>query len=171
MMILKKRLAAIFMVGAALLFTSASPAFSKNEIEKFFEAREMVQDQVTVRTQSGEEMLFNVEIAVTPAQKSNGLQNRTHLDTDAGMLFLFNMPQELAFWMKDTLIPLDMLFISPDGTIGHIHHMAKPQDETRITSLKPAMAVLEINGGLSDKLGIQVGDSVLHPVFRNVLAE
>ncbi len=93
--------------------------------------------------------------------------NRTELATDAGMLFVFPGEAERSFWMKNTLIPLDMLFIAKDGTIRHIHENAKPNDLTSISSQQPAMAVLELNGGAVKTMNIQVGDTVHHPVFGN----
>lgn len=128
-------------------------------------------DQVWIHTATNEALLFNVEMAVTSSQKAQGLMNRTYLPPNAGMLFVFNDEDKRSFWMKDTLIPLDMLFLAKDGTIHHIHHMARPQSEAHITSERPSMAVLEINGGYSDALGIKEGDKVLHPVFRNTLAQ
>lgn len=144
------------------LFMLALPACANDE---------MLHDQVTVRTAAGEEFYFNVEMALTRGEHARGLMNRTMLDDSAGMLFVFDGEAQRAFWMKDTLIPLDMLFISKDGTIHHIHPMAKPQDEANISSKGVSKAVLEINGGLSDKLGIKEGDKIIHSVFRNTLAQ
>ncbi|MCB1650956.1 MAG: DUF192 domain-containing protein [Alphaproteobacteria bacterium] len=129
---------------------------------------EFEEDQLAIRTNDGERYYFNVELAVTSAQQSHGMMERTRMDDDAGMLFIFHGEGMRAFWMKDTLIPLDMLFLSEDGTIHHIHHNAKPQDETTITSRFPSKAVLELKGGMTDKLGIKEGDVVEHDVFRNV---
>ena len=124
-------------------------------------------DQITIRKQDGEELHFNVELALTSAQQAKGLMFRTEMAEDAGMLFIFGRVNKLSFWMKNTLIPLDMLFLHPDGTIHHIHSNAKPQDLTAITSKFPAKAVLELNGGASDKMGIKEGDQVLHAAFKN----
>ena len=130
----------------------------------------MTRETVRIQKADGTEFPFFVEMAVTPSQQRVGLMNRTHMEANAGMLFSFaGEERQHVFWMKDTLIPLDMLFISKDGTVRHIHRMARPQDETRITSRMPVSAVLEINGGLSDRYGIKEGDKVLHNIFRNVL--
>jgi uncharacterized protein len=128
------------------------------------------QDVLTIETKNNGPIVFHVEMAVSSDELSRGLMNRTDLAEDSGMLFVFPDIEQRAFWMKDTLIPLDMIFIAEDGTIHHIHHMAKPLDLTRVTSEGPSKAVLEINGGLSDILGIAKGDKVVHPVFRNQLA-
>lgn len=124
-------------------------------------------ENISVLKQDGEELYFHVELAKTGAQKSQGLMYRTDMPENEGMLFLFNSPSKLSFWMKNTLIPLDMLFLHPDGTIHHIHHNAKPQDETSITSKYDSKAVLELNGGTADKMGIKEGDKVIHPFFKN----
>ena len=130
---------------------------------------EMLHDQVMIRTEAGEEFYFNVEMALTGSEHARGLMNRSVLEQGSGMLFVFSGEAQRSFWMKDTLIPLDMLFLSHDGSIHHIHQMAKPQDKTQISSKRPSKAVLEINGGLADQLGIKAGDKVIHSVFRNKL--
>lgn len=125
--------------------------------------------EVTVETKDGQDYTFSVEMATNSVDQAHGLMHRTRMGNDSGMLFLFNDEDRRTFWMKDTLIPLDIIFISRDGTINHIHHSAKPQDETRITSEKPAFAVLEINGGQAGSLNIVEGDKVIHPAFRNMV--
>ena len=130
----------------------------------------MLKDQIAIEKADGETLYFTTELALTPSEQAHGLMDRTILDENSSMLFVFGTEQPRSFWMKNTLIPLDMLFIAKDGTIHHIHHMAKPQDKSLITSKRPAMAVLEINGGLSDKLGIKEGDRIIHSLFRNKLA-
>lgn len=110
---------------------------------------------------------FDVELAVTPAQEEQGLMYREHLDPDAGMLFVFNDTAPRSFWMKNTLIPLDMLFIAADGHIVDIHERAVPQSEDIIPSRAPARAVLELNGGAVTRLGIKVGDLVRSKSFGN----
>jgi uncharacterized protein len=128
------------------------------------------QNVVTVETSEGPRV-FHIELADDPDEQEIGLMNRTSMPKDAGMLFEFPKIEKRAFWMKDTMIPLDMIFIAEDGTIQHIHHMARPLDRTHITSESPVKAVLEINGGLTDTLGIKEGDKVIHPIFRNQLEE
>jgi uncharacterized membrane protein (UPF0127 family) len=125
---------------------------------------------LSVVTASGQQQNFTVEIALTPQEMARGLMNRTEMAKDAGMIFWFGDEAERGFWMKNTYIPLDLIFIRRDGTIGHIHENAKPMDETSIRSNGPAAAVLEINGGLSKTLGIAPGDKVHHLFFGNSLA-
>ena len=114
---------------------------------------------------------FSVEIADTPKEQRKGLMHRNHLEQDRGMLFVFDNRKMRAFWMKNTHIPLDMLFIGKSGRIRHIHHNAKPNNRRRISSQVPVRAVLEINGGLARKYGIDKGDTVHHSVFGNALAQ
>ena len=85
------------------------------------------------------------------------------LAPDAGMLFDFKESREVSFWMRNTFIPLDMIFIRADGVIANVHVNAIPQDPTGIPSEGPVMFVLEIAGGRSVELGIKAGDTVQHP--------
>lgn len=106
---------------------------------------------------------FEVEIVSTPATREQGLMFRKSLGANAGMLFLYPEEQAVSFWMKNTLIPLDMLFLKADGRIAHIAHNAVPLDETPIESEAPVKAVLEVNGGTANALGIKEGDRVDYP--------
>jgi uncharacterized membrane protein (UPF0127 family) len=103
---------------------------------------------------------FRVELAITRDEQARGLMYRQHLDPDAGMLFINDAPTPLVFWMKNTLIPLDMIFIGSDRRIVGIVENAEPQTETprRVEGL--SQYVLEIGGGLSAKLGIRAGQQV-----------
>jgi len=102
---------------------------------------------------------FNVEVAQTEQQQSKGLMFVRHLAPNHGMIFPFSPPQEVSFWMENTLIPLDIVFIRDDHTIARITH-AKPLDETLLPSGGPIVAVLEIGGGRAEQLGIAPGDKV-----------
>jgi uncharacterized protein len=106
---------------------------------------------------------FTVELAVTPDQQKIGLMGRKHLDPDRGMLFLFPTPRPIAMWMKDTLIPLDMIFIKQDGSISRIEENAKPMSTRPIRSGGPVSSVLEVAGGTAKRLDIRVGNQVLYP--------
>ena len=105
---------------------------------------------------------FEVELATTPAERAQGLMFRKAMAANAGMLFLYPSEQQVAFWMKNTLIPLDMLFLKADGSIAHIAHNAVPLDETPIDSGAPVKAVLEVKGGTAAALGIKEGDRVVY---------
>ena len=110
---------------------------------------------------------FTVELALTPGQHQQGLMFRRELAPDAGMLFIFPELEPAVFWMKNTLIPLDMLFIGADGRVADLHERAVPQSEAHIVSKVPVKAVLELNGGTVARLGIKPGDLVHHAIFGN----
>jgi len=103
---------------------------------------------------------FEVEVVTTPETRAQGLMFRKAMPPNAGMLFIYPGEQPVSFWMKNTLIPLDMLFVKADGSIAHIAHNAVPMDETPIDSGAAVKAVLEINGGTANALGIREGDKV-----------
>lgn len=111
------------------------------------------------------EARFTVEIADNDSERAQGLMHRPSMPLSAGMLFIYERPQQLSFWMRNTLIPLDMLFIDPEGRVQHIHHRAVPLDETPIPGGDGLTHVLEINGGLAKRMGISEGSSVRHPSF------
>lgn len=106
---------------------------------------------------------FSVEVADDAQERSQGLMHRQSMATSAGMLFVYEQPQFVSFWMRNTLIPLDMLFIDETGVVQRIHENAVPLDETAIPGGDGIQYVLEINGGLSSRLGIEVGSEVRHP--------
>jgi hypothetical protein len=109
---------------------------------------------------------FNIRIADTEAHRELGLMFVTHLPSDEGMLFPEDKPQIITMWMKNTLIPLDMLFIDTHGKILCVLQNAKPESEQILSCDKPAKAVLEIGGGEAQRRGIQVGDTVIHATFH-----
>ena len=115
---------------------------------------------LTIRSASGAHA-FTVEVAGTPEEQTNGLMHRQSLAPDRGMLFPYEPPQDVAFWMKNTLIPLDMIFIRPDGTIARIAANTMPMSLDPVPSLEPVSAVLEIAGGRAAELAIREGDRVV----------
>jgi uncharacterized membrane protein (UPF0127 family) len=117
---------------------------------------------LTIRSASGPHH-FTVEVAHTPEEQANGLMHRQSLAPDRGMLFPYEPPQDVSFWMKNTLIPLDMVFIRPDGTIARIAANTVPLALDPVPSLEPVSAVLEIGGGRAAQLGIREGDQVTWP--------
>ena len=110
---------------------------------------------------------FTVELATSPTQMMQGLMFRHSLAPDAGMLFDYQAPSMASMWMKNTLIPLDMLFVDAQGRIIGIHERAVPQSLATISAPGPARAVIELNGGTAARLGIRAGDKVLFPIFGN----
>jgi len=103
---------------------------------------------------------FTVEVARTPDQQGQGLMFRTALAADEGMIFPFPQPRMASFWMRNTLIPLDMIFIRADGTIARVAANTVPHSEESVSSGEPVAAVLEIRGGRAAELGISEGDRV-----------
>lgn len=110
---------------------------------------------------------FTVEIADEPEEITTGLMNRESMDADAGMLFDFGQPREAAMWMKNTLIPLDMLFMDPQGKVIAIARETVPGSLRTVSPGVPVKSVLELNGGRAAELGIEPGDEVVHPIFGN----
>ncbi len=121
--------------------------------------------QLTVSGGGGEHV-FRIEIARTPAARQRGLMERRFLAPDAGMLFLYDEPMKIRMWMKNTFIPLDMLFIDAAGVISSIRAHTTPLSTRTIVSSKLVPAVLELNAGTAERLGIKPGDRVLHEAFR-----
>lgn len=125
------------------------------------------QDSLLIQQSDGRTHRFQVELARTSAEQAYGLMFVTHLDPDAGMLFLNERDSPQRFWMKNTFISLDILFIAADGRIVNIVSKAKPLSLKRISSDGPVRATLEIRGGRAEDLGIRPGDRVvyrdLHP--------
>ena len=121
-------------------------------------------DELAIESATGTHR-FTVELPRTPDQMARGLMHRRQLAADAGMLFLYPADRAITMWMKNTLIPLDMLFIAADGRITRIARDTQPLSLATISSLGAVTGVLEIGGGESERLGIEVGDRVLHPEF------
>jgi len=129
-------------------------------------------DPLSIVGADGSRHDFQVEVASTSKSREMGLMFRKSLAPDAGMLFVFDDEQPRQFWMKNTLIPLDMIFIGSGGIVRLVHPNAIPHDETPVPSQGvPAIGVLEINGGQAERLGLKAGDVVHHVSFGNVLAD
>ncbi|MBL4917307.1 DUF192 domain-containing protein [Szabonella alba] len=121
--------------------------------------------QVEVRLAGGGSARFSVELADTPQSRAQGLMFRESMPKSRGMLFIYESPQRAVFWMKNTLIPLDMIFADATGLVTHVHSNAVPHDETGIDGGDGVLAVLEINGGLARRMGIGPGAALRHPAF------
>jgi uncharacterized membrane protein (UPF0127 family) len=115
-------------------------------------------------------MRFQVEVVDDEAERSEGLMFRESLPPFGAMLFVYEMPQPVAFWMRNTLIPLDMLFFDGAGRLTRIHREAVPGDETPILGGTDIRYVLEINGGLAEELEIDVGAEIRHPSLDQTAA-
>jgi uncharacterized membrane protein (UPF0127 family) len=106
---------------------------------------------------------FEVELAITPEERNRGLMFRESLERNKGMLFIFEKEGEYPFWMRNTLIPLDMIWISEEGEVVFIEENAEPCSDSFCPGINPeknAKYVLEINGGISNNIGLEVGDNI-----------
>jgi uncharacterized membrane protein (UPF0127 family) len=145
---------ATVVIGFALAVTG-SLSFGGNTLEP-----------VSIETPNGA-IVFSSEIMRTEAEREKGLMLRPYLPELRGMLFDFGEVRTVQMWMKDTLIPLDMVFIRADGTIARVTANAEPYSTRVLSSGEPVSAVLEINGGLAAKYGIKAGAHVTHPLFAH----
>ena len=127
-------------------------------------AADCAPDQLDLRGDWGQAR-FRVEVADEPAERSQGLMFREEMGRGEGMLFVYDFPQRATFWMRNTLIPLDMIFADDRGVVTRIHENAIPLDETTIDGGDGVLFVLEINAGLSRRLGIQEGSVLKHPAI------
>ena len=123
-------------------------------------------DSLVIQTAQGARHTFSVEIARTPEQQMQGLMYRRSMPADSGMLFVYDQDAPIAMWMKNTLIPLDMVFIARDGRIVYVFERAVPMSLETITADRPVAGVLELNGGTAARLGISEGGRVLYPAFN-----
>ena len=123
-------------------------------------------EPLEIVTHDGRTLKFQVEFVATEETRERGLMFRKSLAPDAGMLFDFLTPQQVAFWMKNTLIPLDIIFIDQRGRIVNIARQAKPMDETPLPSDGAIRGVLEIKGGRAAELDIEPDDLVRHRIFH-----
>ena len=169
MIIQIKKIAAVLMITVCLLSTTVSAipvsvesgGNGKNFSRPYFD-----HSTVTVIRADGMRFSFKAEVATSDKDQTYGLMFVRSMPDDQCMIFSYESPIPVAFWMKNTLIPLDMLFVRPDGFIGQIKAKARPQDETSIYSKGPVSAVIEINGGLAKKYGLSTGDKVESPAIK-----
>ena len=145
------------------LFTAFFILFSQNSHsqEKF------PTGELTVKTQDTS-YDFDIELALDDSHRQYGLMFRTNLPEMNGMLFIYEEKKRISMWMKNTFIPLDILFIDDDGKIIRIAKSQQPRSLSLIRSGGEAKAVLELYGGLTDKLNIAVGDEIIYPTFGNM---
>lgn len=150
--------------GAALvcaaLFISGELVRAQSNIAPSTATSQCAADQVLVTVPDGVHG-FNVEVADTEQERARGLMFREEMAADAGMLFVYPDSAPRAFWMRNTLIPLDIIFADARGTVVSIAANAVPGDETPLPSDGAAQFVLEVNGGVAQRLGITAGHSVL----------
>lgn len=122
--------------------------------------------ELDIITATGKRIKFKIEVATSIPQRAQGLMYRQNLDLQSGMLFDYGVSQQATMWMKNTLIPLDMLFIDSAGKIAFIQERTVPLSETLIAAPVPVRAVLELSGGATSRLGIKPGDRVDYVIFK-----
>lgn len=159
------------MITPMRLLTSAFMALAVLAAPASGQEGEAVDESVAVIHSGDESHSFTVEIADDDAERARGLMFREELAPDAGMLFDFLNERPVAFWMQNTLIPLDMIFIRANGTIARVHAEAVPMDRTSVPSGEPVRFVLEIPGGRAAELGIEAGDVLEHPRVEGQAAQ
>ena len=118
---------------------------------------------LSIETSGGKRHAYKVEVAATPAQQAHGMMFRTKMPPGTGMLFPHDPPSPASFWMENTLIPLDLLFIGTDGRIRNIAANAVPKSRAPLSSVGPVIAVLELPGGEAERIGAKPGDKVQWP--------
>ena len=123
-------------------------------------------DHLEIEKASGGSVALSIEVAESDQEKAAGLMFRTKLTDGEGMLFAYGRTMEVTMWMRNTYIPLDMLFVRPDGVIHRIEARTEPLSETVIASGGPMAAVLELAGGAAERLGLKAGDRIDHPLFK-----
>ena len=141
-----------------LVLLSALPAQAQQQPQQLRTA------PLTIETEDGNRFDFVVELALTPQQQGRGLMFRESLPPNGGMLFIFPRERPASFWMKNTPLPLDIIFIRSDGTIANIHEQTEPFSEDSLPSEGPVLSVLEVRGGTTAQLSIEPGDKVIYSI-------
>jgi uncharacterized protein len=149
----------------ALPLLSAAPARAQPGVDR--PQPRLPTEPMVIVTRDGRRLGFTVEMALSLEQQTIGLMFRTEVRPDEGMLFDWGSPRESAMWMRNTLIPLDMVFIAADGRIHRIAERTTPLSLATVESRGPVRATLELAGGAAERLDIRVGDRVLQRIFGN----
>jgi uncharacterized membrane protein (UPF0127 family) len=151
-----------------LTMLALAPIAARAQEPKITKAQpELPKEKLGIITRDGVRHDFNVEMAITPDQQTVGLMFRPSVPADGGMLFVWDKPHDSQMWMRNTIAPLDMVFINADGTIRSIAEDTVPQSLAIIDSHGPVRATLELAAGTTARLGIRVGDKVEQRVFGN----
>lgn len=141
----------------------ASPAFAQPGVDR--PQPRLPTEKLIIVTRDNRRHEFDVEMALTPDQQTVGLMFRPEVKANEGMLFDWGAPRESSMWMRNTLAPLDMVFIAADGRVHRIAERTVPLSLTPIDSRGPVRATLELQAGITEKLDIRVGDRVMHRLF------
>lgn len=163
--VLKSATLALFLVGAAAQSSSLAAQAAGQQAMAFDS------EPLSIVSAKGQIHKFTVELAVTPPQLEFGLMYRDKMPADHGMLFDFGTSRPVMMWMKNTKLPLDMLFLDQKGVVTHIQEKAVPYSEAIISSNGPVAYVIELNGGIVRKLGLAVGDTVTSATISAKLAK
>ena len=147
-------------LAVALAFSGATAAL----------AQEACRDDTVMLRGDWGSVRFSVEVADDSQEQQQGLMNREAMANSAGMLFVYERPQRAVFWMKNTVLALDMIFADAAGVVKTVHSNAIPYDETPIDGGEGIVAVLEINGGLAERMGITPGAVLRHPALNQTTA-
>ncbi len=155
------------LLAALALLPLALYGAGAQEVDETKAQPELPKEKLTVVTSDGQSHVFTVEMATTPAEQEVGLMFRPSVAPDAGMLFDWGGVRDSTMWMKNTIAPLDMLFMNANGTIHHIAENAVPQSLAEIPSDGDVRATLEVAAGTAARLHIRVGDQVRQRIFGN----
>lgn len=159
---MKRRL---FLLSLVTIPVLSAPMLSAHAEDIVTAQPDLPKEKLVIITRGGQRRDFNVEMAITPEQQETGLMFRKTVPDDGGMLFDWGSPRESMMWMRNTIAPLDMLFINQDGTIRHIAENTTPQSLATIDSGGAVRATLELQAGTARRLGIHVGDKVEQRIF------
>jgi uncharacterized protein len=151
-----------YLIASMLLVAAQLHAANTDEamLDRYFE-----RSSLQIATPDARLHTFNIWVADREARQQRGLMHVRSLAPDAGMLFIYARPQTLSMWMKNTYVPLDMLFVRADGRVDSIVENTKPESLAVIASERPVVAVIELNAGTAARLKIRPGAQVIHPAF------
>jgi uncharacterized membrane protein (UPF0127 family) len=155
-----------YLLAFVAAFVSRFPAWAQAP-EPTGPQPELPKEKLVIVTHDGVQHVFDVEMALKPDQQTVGEMFRTSVPEDGGMLFDWGFPRESPMWMRNTVVPLDMVFINPDGSIRAIAESTTPRSLAPIDSHGAVRATLELAGGVTAKLDIRVGDTVKQRIFSN----
>ena len=155
------------LLGSLAALLAAAPALAPSAMAQTGPQPELPKEKLTIVARDGKRHDFNVEMALSSDQQMTGLMFRPMVPADGGMLFDWGSPRESSMWMRNTIAPLDMVFISAEGKIHRIAEHTVPQSLATIDSRGPVRATLELAAGTAERLNLRVGDTVEQRIFGN----
>jgi uncharacterized protein len=153
-------------LAATLLSAAGSPGATAQEQESILPLSAFPRERIAIETRSARRHTFDAWRADTPETRAQGLMFVRNLRPEQAMIFVYAPQQQVGMWMKNTLIPLDMLFVDADGCVVKVHERAEPGALETIASEAPVVLVVELAGGVADDLGLRVGDRVVRPAVN-----